>query len=86
MTSASDSAIWTMTRLLDTVARRRVPAAAASCACPHLEHVHRRDPRGAERRHRSEDAAVASAIAAVNAMTRQSNDRSSAIRSTGVDN
>ena len=42
-------------------------------------------PRRAECRYRSEDAAVATATTAVNARIRQSNDRSSVMRSAGVD-
>ena len=39
MTSASDSAIWTITRPLERVKKRRQPLRRV-CPCPHLEHVH----------------------------------------------
>jgi hypothetical protein len=87
MTSVSDSAIWRMTRLLDTVARPRVPAADDESACARAL----RTSSGAIRVERNagtvpEMLAVTRATAAVNAMTRQSNERSSAICWTGVDN
>ena len=85
MTSASDSAIWAMTRLLDTVARPRIPTPDADSART------LRTSTGAIRVDRNAGSApkmlaVTRAIAAVNAITRQSNDRSIAISWAGVDN